>query len=140
MCGCAFSSRPATTAARSIIRAKPAVVNADPRSLTKTNGDVSLSRWSRRRTRSSSPRRGWVLGVPFLTRRTCRVPAKQPRKQHNGCCVATNPQQAYSADCDERQIRDHVPEIRYAEQFTLVGELMVALILQQWRKRQQCRQ
>ena len=41
----------------------------DPRSLTKTNGDDSLSRWSRRRGRSSSPRTGWVLGVPFLTRR-----------------------------------------------------------------------
>jgi hypothetical protein len=67
--------RPAAPAARSIIRAKPAVVNGDPRSLTKTNGDVSLSRWSRRRARSSSPRRGWVLGVPFLTRRTCSTPA-----------------------------------------------------------------
>jgi hypothetical protein len=52
----AFSSRPALAAARSIIRAKPAVVNGDSRSLTKTNGDVSLSRWSRRRARSSSPR------------------------------------------------------------------------------------
>jgi hypothetical protein len=48
---------------------------ADPRSLTKTNGDDSLSRWSRRRGRSSSPRRGWVLGLPFLTRRTCRTAA-----------------------------------------------------------------
>jgi hypothetical protein len=41
--------------ARSIILAKPAVVNGEPRSLTKTKGDVSLSRWSRRRVRSSSP-------------------------------------------------------------------------------------
>jgi hypothetical protein len=39
------------------------------------NGDVSLSRWSRRRARSSSPRRGRVLGVPFLTRRTCSTAA-----------------------------------------------------------------
>jgi hypothetical protein len=29
-----------------IIRANPAVVNGDPRSLTKTNGDVGLSRWT----------------------------------------------------------------------------------------------
>ena len=48
----------------------PAVVNGDPRSLTKTKGDVGLSRWSRRNDRSSSPWIGWVLGVPFLTRRT----------------------------------------------------------------------
>jgi hypothetical protein len=41
--GCAFNSRPAAAATRSMIRAKPAVVNGDPRSLTKTNGDVSLS-------------------------------------------------------------------------------------------------
>jgi hypothetical protein len=40
---------PALEAVRPMIRAKPAVVNWDPRSLTKTNGDVSLSRWSRRR-------------------------------------------------------------------------------------------
>ena len=58
----------------------------------------------------------------------------------DGRCVATNLQQAYSADRDERQIRDHVPEIRYAKEFTLVGELMVALILQQWRKWQQRRE
>jgi Na+/H+ antiporter NhaD/arsenite permease-like protein len=38
-----------------------------------TNGDRSCSRWSRRNARSSSPRIGWVLGVPALTRRTCRV-------------------------------------------------------------------
>jgi hypothetical protein len=42
MCGCAFNSKPAATAARSTLRAKPAVVNGDPRSLTKTNGDVSF--------------------------------------------------------------------------------------------------
>jgi hypothetical protein len=57
-------------AARSIIRAKPAVVNGDPRSLTNTKGEVSLSRCSRRRARISSPINGCVLGVPFLIRRT----------------------------------------------------------------------
>jgi hypothetical protein len=36
MLGCALSSSPAPTAARSIMRAKPAVVNRDPRSLTNT--------------------------------------------------------------------------------------------------------
>jgi hypothetical protein len=43
MCGCALISRPAAAAARSINRAKPAVVKGEPRSLTKTKGDVSLS-------------------------------------------------------------------------------------------------
>jgi len=51
-----FSSRPRPRrAARSIIRAKPAVVNGVPRSLTKTKGDGLLSRCSRRSARSSSP-------------------------------------------------------------------------------------
>jgi DNA-directed RNA polymerase specialized sigma24 family protein len=48
MCGWAFSSKPAPAAARSIIRARPAAVNGDPRSLTKTKGDAGLSRSSRR--------------------------------------------------------------------------------------------
>jgi hypothetical protein len=39
MWGCAFISSPTATAARSIILAKPAVVNGEPRSLTKTKGD-----------------------------------------------------------------------------------------------------
>jgi hypothetical protein len=68
ICGCALSSRPAAAAARSIMRAKPAVVNGEPRSLTKIKGDAGLSRWSRRSARSSSPWIGWVLGVPFFTR------------------------------------------------------------------------
>jgi hypothetical protein len=70
MWGCALSSRPAPAAARSIMRAKPAVVNGEPRSLTNTKGDDGLSRWRRRRALISSPWIGWVLGVPFLTRRT----------------------------------------------------------------------
>jgi hypothetical protein len=49
---------------------KPAVVNGEPLSLT-TKGDVGLSRCSRRSARSSTPWIGWVLGVPFFTRRTC---------------------------------------------------------------------
>jgi hypothetical protein len=58
MCGWALSSRPALAEARSIMRAKPAVVNGDPRSLTKTKGEAGFSRWSRRKARSSSP---WTL-------------------------------------------------------------------------------
>ncbi len=69
MCGCAFSSRPSPLrAARSIIRAKPAVVNGVPRSLTKTKGDEGLSRCWRRSARSSSPCSGCTLGVPRLLR------------------------------------------------------------------------
>jgi hypothetical protein len=41
------------------------------------------------------------------------------------------------ANRDKRQIRDDIPEIRYPEQLALVRELMIGLILQQWRKRQQ---
>jgi hypothetical protein len=57
-------------AARSIIRAKSAVMKGEPRSLTNTKGDVGASRCSRRSALSSSPWIGCVLGVPFLTRRT----------------------------------------------------------------------
>jgi hypothetical protein len=54
MWGCALSSRPALAAVRSIIRAKPAVVNGEPRSLTKTKGEGELSRWSRRNYEQST--------------------------------------------------------------------------------------
>jgi hypothetical protein len=64
------SRRPAV---RSIMWANPAAVNGKPRSLTNTKGEDELSRWSRRSARSSSPWIGWVLGVPFLIRRTCRT-------------------------------------------------------------------
>ena len=41
-------SRPADSAARSSIRAKPAVVKGAPRSETNMNGDDGASRWRRR--------------------------------------------------------------------------------------------
>src|SRR6478672_5290027 len=44
MCGWTLISNPATSAARSSIRANPAVENEAPRSLTKTNGLVGSSR------------------------------------------------------------------------------------------------
>jgi hypothetical protein len=53
--GWALSSRPALAAARSIIRAKPAVVNGEPRSLTNTKGDDGL--WCRC---TSDNRKLWV--------------------------------------------------------------------------------
>jgi hypothetical protein len=57
------------------LRATPAVLKGAPRSEVNTNGDTgSCSRWRRRRARSSSPRIGWVLGVPRFTLRTCSVP------------------------------------------------------------------
>jgi hypothetical protein len=51
---------------------EPAVVNGAPRSDVNTKGDLgSCPRWRRRKARSSSPRMGWVLGVPRFTLRTC---------------------------------------------------------------------
>jgi hypothetical protein len=74
MCGWHLNGSPASKPARSIIRANPAVVKGPARSLVKTNGDLgSCSRCKRRKARSSSPMIGWVLGVPCLTPRTCRV-------------------------------------------------------------------
>jgi hypothetical protein len=75
LCGCALKPSLASTPTRSIIRAKPAVVNGDPRFEVNTNGDFgSCSRCKRRSARISSPKIGCVLGVPCLTRRTCSVP------------------------------------------------------------------
>ena len=55
----------ASNPARSIMRAKPAVVNGAPRSEVKTNGDFcTCSRLRRRSARSSSPRIGCVLAMP----------------------------------------------------------------------------
>jgi len=49
------------------MRAKPAVVNGDPRSLVNTNGDLgSCSRCSLRRARISSPTTGWVARRALL--------------------------------------------------------------------------
>jgi hypothetical protein len=74
MCGCALNASLAAMPARSIMCANPAVVNGAPRSDVKTKGDFgSYSRWAR----SSSPRIGWVLGVPCLTLRTCRVAVRE---------------------------------------------------------------
>ena len=58
MFGWALIWSPAPAAARSIMRANPAVVNGEPRSMTKMKGDVGLSRCSRRRARVRHL--GWV--------------------------------------------------------------------------------
>jgi hypothetical protein len=73
MCAWALIPRRAETAARSTMRENPGAVSGAPRSETNTNGDMMLSRWWRRSARNSRPVRGWVLGVPFLRRRTCRL-------------------------------------------------------------------
>src|SRR6516164_8417689 len=74
MCGCGLKPNLATSPARSIMRAKPAVVNGAPRSEVNTKGDFgSWSRCSLRRARISSPRIGCVAGVPFLVLRTASV-------------------------------------------------------------------
>jgi hypothetical protein len=57
MCGWALSSRRAAEAALPIIQAKPAVVSRELRLLTKTKGDVGLSRWVRG-PQLVAPRRG----------------------------------------------------------------------------------
>lgn len=59
---------------------------------------------------------------------------KQSREEYQGYCFSTKPKQADCTD-DERAIRDRIPKIWYAEQFALICELMIARILQQWRKR-----
>src|SRR6516165_6766338 len=53
---------------RGTMRAKPAVVKGAVRVHFGARSDLgSWPRWSRRKARNSSPRIGWVLGVPCLT-------------------------------------------------------------------------
>jgi hypothetical protein len=59
------------------LRAKPAAVSGDPRSLMKTKGDGGISRWSRR----GAPDRVGV-DVPFSTRRTCSALEVRPSEGH----------------------------------------------------------
>ena len=73
-------SRRADTAARSSIRAKPAVVNGEPRSETNMNGDAGASRWRRRRALISRPVWGWALGVLHAPGEV--LPSGQPRIEH----------------------------------------------------------
>jgi hypothetical protein len=55
-------------------RSKPPVEKGEFLSDVNTNGDFgSCSRCNLRRARISSPRMGWVVGTPFLARRTCRT-------------------------------------------------------------------
>jgi hypothetical protein len=77
-------SRPADTAARSSMRAKPAVVNGDPRSETNMNGDAGASRWRRRNALISRPVKGCVLGVPFFALRTCKTQIIRHREDRPG--------------------------------------------------------
>jgi hypothetical protein len=73
MCGCALKVNLASLPARSTIRAKPDVVNGAPRSDVNTKGDLGPVRAAVAAGHAARPRQGWVLGVPCLTLRTCRV-------------------------------------------------------------------
>src|SRR6476620_5219210 len=65
------------------MRAKPPVENGEFLSDVNTNGDFgSCSRCNLRRARISSPRMGWVLGTPFLARRTCRTAWAEGDEDH----------------------------------------------------------
>jgi hypothetical protein len=76
-----LESKPASAPARSIILAKPAVENGEPRSLVNTNDDVGLSRCSLRRARISSPRRRPLLRPPNVQHSRLEVDLR-PFKVH----------------------------------------------------------
>jgi hypothetical protein len=66
-----LEAQPRLLARRSTMRAKPAVVNGEPRSEVNTKGDFgSCSRCSRRSERNSSPRIGCVPGLPLCVPKT----------------------------------------------------------------------
>jgi hypothetical protein len=91
------------------MRPNPAVENGAPRSDTNKNGEAALSRWSRRKARNSRPANGCVLGVPFLTLRTCRtaeLKSTWSQAQVNEFC---RPQRMPEGEQDHRSIAVAVP-------------------------------
>ena len=73
-----FEGSLASPPARSTIRAKPGRPKGAPRSDVNTKGELRLLLALKPppNARSSSPRIGWVLGVPCLSRRTSSVAAR----------------------------------------------------------------
>jgi hypothetical protein len=57
-------------------------------------------------------------------------------EDHEGRRIAMKPPQPRRPDRNERQIGDDILEVRNAEQSTLVGEMVIALILRNWRQQQ----
>jgi hypothetical protein len=48
--------------------------------------------------------------------------------------------QPYGTDADEGNVRDHVPEIGYAEERALIGEIVITLILNNRRQQKQSKE
>jgi hypothetical protein len=63
-----------------------------------------------------------------------------PKEKNDDWRIAPKLPQPHDADRDEGKIRNDVPEIRYAQQRTLVGELVIGLILRDGRQEQQSRE
>jgi len=62
---------------------------------------------------------------------------KDPCEEHDGCWIVTKPSQPCRADSNKGKIRDDVPEVRYAEDRALVGELVIALVLRDRRQQEE---
>jgi hypothetical protein len=85
MCGCAGKPRPAASPARSTIRAKPPVVNGDPRSDVNTNGDFgSCARFKRRHQQR---RRQRIAMLDNLPSRNCLCRAQLALPHCGGVCL-----------------------------------------------------
>src|SRR5262249_2106070 len=85
------------------------------------------------------PKKGVVVWIPVIVGRT-DAGKKNAKEEDNSCgMVPESPQPSGSAR-KKGEVRDNVPEVGDAEDGSLVGELMVALILLDRRQQQQCRQ
>ena len=86
--------------------------------------DIRQDRHERDRHRQAIPEQPGVVRIPVVVGRA-EAGQEHAEEKHARGQVAAEILQAHRADQDERQIGDHVPEIRDAEQRLLVGELVV---------------
>ena len=83
--------------ARATTFRKPESVSGPFRSVTKTQGVAGYSRASFRSARISGPRSGWVLGEPFLRRRTWCTPCFRSTCSQFGLAIEAIQNMAFSA-------------------------------------------
>lgn len=65
---------------------------------------------------------------------------KNAEEEQHGCLRTTELPQPYGTYAEERNVRDHVTEMGYAEERALIGEVVIILILNNWRQQEESEQ
>ena len=92
--------------------------------------------YAQHRHRQPVPEQGLIIWVEVVVARAKTSQENAEEKQH-GCWGTTKLPKSCGTDTDEGNIRDHVPEMRYAEERALISEVMIILVLNyRWYKNQ----